>query len=209
MGSTRSHFSLHTLEVTNQCVVMCDLRQFTESASPAWQLLRGQQDDVGRAVAATLLEQDVHRIDDFGGVAETFLCDGGVYRDSPPRLKDARAAVFSFTPKRRLVAEGLEMARVTRAAGYRRLVMTLQKHGKFGKVWVLGSVLRHLPGRLLYYEDTASIIDELKACAGSEKVTAAHVLAPGYETYRAVYADRVVTQRQYRQEILLLPAAIR
>ena len=74
--------------------------------------------------------------------------------------------------------------------------MTVQKHDKFGKVWVLCGVLRHVAGSVLTYsEDTDSIVDELKKSAESNKVTAVHVQAPGYEDCIAYLADRVITQR--------------
>jgi hypothetical protein len=95
------------------------------------------------------------------------------------------------------------MARVAHAAGYKLLVMTVQKHSKFGKVWVLCAALRHLINRrLTYYEDTDSVIDELKASKEADKVTAIHVQSPGYEECRSQLADRVITQAEYRQEVL-------
>jgi hypothetical protein len=193
---------LSSLEVTNQCVVVCNLGDWNGPEAPAWQLIKGPQDDVGRGLAAILDARGVRRIDDFGGVCKTFLCDGEEYRRVPPRII-GNAAVFSFTPKNRLVAEGLEMARVSRAAGYRLLMLTVQKQDKYGKVWVLRGILRHLAGAALtYYEDTASVVDELKESAESARVSVVHVRAHGYEDCASRLADRVVSQSQYQQEVL-------
>jgi hypothetical protein len=193
---------LHSLRVSNQCVVVCDLKKWTGPDSSAWQVVEGSQDEVGRSVAAILDDYLVRRLDDFGGVCKTFLCDGAQYRAVPPRII-GKAAVFSFTPKNRLAAEGVEMARASSAAGYQVLIMTVQKHDKFGKIWVLLGVLRHLTGGMLtYYEDTGSIVDEIKKSMESAKITVVHVQAPGYEDCRARLADRVITQQQYQQEVL-------
>lgn len=193
---------LDHLEVTNQCVVLCDLRNWTGPDAPSWQVLKGSQDEVGRALATTLDATAATRIDDFGGVSKTFLCDGEAYRAEPPRILGT-AAMFSFTPKNRLRAEGLEMARVAKAAGYALLILTLQKHDKFGKVWVLCGMLRHLTrNELVFYEDTNTVVDELKESAEGGRVQVVHVQAPGYEDLVATRADRVVTQAQYQQEVL-------
>ena len=199
MSSTQS---IRDLQVTNQCVVVCDLQRWAGLASTAWEAITGSQDDVGRRLAAILDSRNVLRVDDFGGVCQTFLCAEKQYLEAPPRTKSG-AAVFSFTPKNRIMAEGSEMARVAHAAGYKLLVITVQKHSKFGKVWVLCAALRHLSDRILtYYEDTDSVVDELKASPEGNKVTAIHVQAPGYEECRSQLADRVVTQEQYRQEVV-------
>jgi hypothetical protein len=198
MSSSQSITALH---VTNQCVVVCDLERWTDAYSPAWEVIAGSQDDIGRSLAAILDSRGIRRIDDFGGVCQTFLCAEEEYVEVPPRTKSG-AAVFSFTPKNRLLAEGGEMARVARAAGYKLLIMTVQKHSKFGKVWVLCAALRHLTDRLTYYEDTDSVVDELKASEEGNKVTAIHVQVPGYEECKSQLADRVVTQAEYRREVL-------
>jgi hypothetical protein len=197
-----AYVPLSSLEVTNQCVVVCDLAAWKRAESEAWQAIKGTQDDVGRQLAATLEERAIRRLDDFGGVCQTFLCDGEVYRQTPPRIRGS-AAVFSFTPKQRLAAEGLEMAEVSHAAGYRLLVLTLQKQDRFGKAWVLCGILRHLAGDpLTYYEDTGSVVDELKVSPESARVHAVHVQAPGYDDRIARLADRVVSQSQYQHEVL-------
>ena len=193
---------LHSLRVSNQCVVVCDLKKWTGPNSSAWQVITGSQDEVGRCLAAILDDCHVRRIDDFGGVCKTFLCYGAQYREVPPRII-GKAAVFSFTPRNRLASEGVEMARVSSAAGYQVLLITVQKHDKFGKVWVLLGILRHLTGgKLTYYEDTGSIVDEIKKSAECDRITVVHVQAPGYEDCAARLADRVVTQQQYQQEVL-------
>lgn len=194
--------SLSSLSVTNQCVVVCNLQKWTDAESSAWQILRGTQDEVGNSLAMILDGFGISRIDDFGGVCKTFLCDGDEYVETPPRTK-SKAAVFSFTPKKRIVAEGAEMARVSSAAGYNILVLTVQKHEKFGKVWVLCGMLRHLANsHLTYYEDTDSVVDELKSSPESSKMTVVHVQAPGYEHCVSRYADRVISQSQYQNEVL-------
>jgi hypothetical protein len=65
-----SYLPLSAVEVTNQCVVVCDLRKWTGPESPAWQVLRGYQDEVGQNLAALLDISGVRRFDDFGGVCE-------------------------------------------------------------------------------------------------------------------------------------------
>jgi hypothetical protein len=195
--------SLATLPVTNQCVVVCDLALLENSHSEAWFLLGGTQDAVGMGLAEAIRRHSVRRLDDFGGVSKTLLCDGEIYLASPPATKPG-AAVFSFTPKKRLVAEAAEMARVSRLAGYSLLILTLQKHDKYGKVWALIALLRHLSGDpILYYEDTNSVVDELKSLPEGTRVVAVHVQAPGFEAAVSKLADRVVSQSQYRQEVLV------
>jgi hypothetical protein len=194
--------SLSSLSVTNQCVLVCDLQKWTDSESLVWQVLRGTQDEVGRSLAAILDDIGVIRIDDFGGVCKTFLCAGDEYVETPPRTK-GKAAVFSFTPKNRIMAEGSEMARVSSTSGFDLLILTVQKHEKFGKVWVLCGALRHLSSsNLTYYEDTDSVVDELKSSPESSKVNVVHVQAPGYEHYISRLADRVISQSQYQKEVL-------
>ena len=164
--------------------------------------MRGSQDEVGAALGAMLIRCGTTRLDDFGGVCETFLCEDGAYVSSPRRTK-LGASILSFTPKNKLAAEAQEMARVARSAGYGVLVLTLQKHDKFGKVWILSGVLRHVKSEgLVYYEDTGSIVDELKASPEGSHVHAVHVLAPGYEDCPSRLADRVVSQSEYQREVL-------
>lgn len=135
--------------------------------SAAWRVIKGTQDDVGRSLATILDDGGVRRIDDFGEVCKTFLREGDEYRQAPPPII-GKTAVFSFTPKKRIAAEGFDLVRVSSAAGYRFLVLTVQKHGKFGKVWLLRGILRHLKAETLtYYEDTDSVVDELKGSVES------------------------------------------
>jgi hypothetical protein len=95
------------------------------------------------------------------------------------------------------------MARVSRAAGYDLLILTVQKHDKFGKVWVLSGLLRHLKReKLVYYEDTSTVVDEIKSSPEAQRVVAIHVQAPGFEEHVAKHADRIVTQAEYRGEVL-------
>lgn len=100
--------------------------------------------------------------------------------------------------------EGVEMARVAHLSGYRYLIITTQKHGKFGKVWVLSAILEKMHnGILTYYEDTNTVIDELKKSAVGHKIVAVHVQSPGFATFVSAHADRVITQEDYQKEILL------
>jgi hypothetical protein len=195
--------SFAQLSITNQCALICDLSLWSGPDSQAWVVLSGSQDDVGRQIASTLAEAAVSRLDDFGGVAETLLCQDHAYLAQPPRVK-AGCAIFSFTPKKRLAAEGLEMARVSAAAGYAVMILTVQKHDKFGKVWVLCGALRHLEGApLTYFEDTNAILDELKGFPEGARVVAVHVKTPGFEDHKSLLADRVATQVEYKLEALL------
>jgi hypothetical protein len=52
-----SYLPLSAVEVTNQCVVVCDLRKWTGPESPAWQVLRGYQDDRLVGLAPTDLKK--------------------------------------------------------------------------------------------------------------------------------------------------------
>jgi len=193
---------LSALQITNQCVLVCELDLWHAEESPAWRLLTGAQDEIGHRLATYFDRCAVRRLDDFGGVCETFLCNNDVYVDYPPRIKPG-AAVFSFTPKKRVVAEASQMARVSARAGYSLLILTVQKHDKFGKVWVLRAALRHLKtDSLTYYEDTNSIIDELKASPEGKRVVAVHVQVPGYEAHASQLADRLISQSAYLEDAL-------
>jgi hypothetical protein len=90
---------LISIEISNQSVVVCDLRTWTgaDTDVSGWNVLKGTQDEIGRVVAELFDEAGTTRIDDFGGVCETFLCDGESYLDNPPRTKEGNA-VFSFKP---------------------------------------------------------------------------------------------------------------
>ncbi len=183
-------------------MLVCELDLWHAEQSPAWRLLTGAQDEIGQCLAKYFERYAVRRLDDFGGVCETFLCNNDVYVDSPPRIRPG-AAVFSFTPKKRVLAEAIQMARVCSRAGYSLLILTVQKHDKFGKVWVLRAALRHLAtDGLTYYEDTNLIIDELKASPEGKRVVAFHVQVPGYEAHTSQLADRVISQSAYRESSL-------
>lgn len=193
---------LTSLQLTNQRVVVCDLALYTGGESAAWIMLRGSQDDIGASLAALLEQRKTTRLDDFGGVCRTFLCDGDTYLASPPKTK-AGGSVFSFAPKNRLAIEGQGMARVARAAGYDLLIVTVQKHDKFGKAWVLAGILRHFKGDgLIYYEDTNTVVDEIKSSPRGHRIHVVHVQAPGFEESVSKLADRVITQHEYRREVL-------
>ena len=139
-----------------------------------------------------------------GGVCETILRRGDKYLEQPPLTKPG-GAVFSFTPKKRLLAEGSEMARVAALAGYSLLMLTVQKHHRYGKVWVLLAALRHLSnGALTYFEDTNTVVDALKRSPEAARVFAVHVRVPGFEDHASQLADRVVSQSEYRREVLAL-----
>jgi hypothetical protein len=194
---------LSDIAVTNQSTLLCDLRTWEDGDSEAWIVLTGAEDEVGAQLARILEEAAIQRLDDFGGVCETFLCRGEEYLASPRRTASG-AAVFSFTPKKRVLAEASDMARSARAAGYSLMILTLQKEGKFGKVWVLRSALRHFSGaRITYYEDTNTIIDDLKSSPEGPRVLAVHVLAPQFAHMTSRCADRVASQLEYQNEVLL------
>ncbi len=194
--------TLEEAEITNQCVLVCNLKDYHGADSVCWVVYKGTQDEIGAAIAAILKEAHVSRIDDFGGVCETFLCEGERYRMRPPRTKP-NAAVFSFTPKKRLIAEGHEMARVARDSGYELLILTLQKHDKFGKVWVLRALLHYSGEQIFtYYEDTNTVIDEIKTSPEGSRIIAIHVEAAGFEDRKSRYADRVISRREYQKEVL-------
>lgn len=197
------HVSFAQLQVTNQCVLICDLRLWSGPDSQAWLVLSGNQDDVGAQIARSIEAAGVSRLDDFGGVAETLLCQEDLYLADPPRVRPG-GAIYSFTPKKRLASEGTEMARVSAAAGYALMILTVQKHDKFGKVWVLCGTLRYLQGApLTYFEDTNTVLDELKSFPEGSKVVAVHVKAPGFEDHKSLLADCEATQSEYRREALL------
>lgn len=195
--------SLSELDITNQCVLVCDLGLWKDESSASWTLLSGSQEEVGKKLAGLFEHHEITRLDDFGGVCETFLCHEDRYLENPPKVK-AGGAVFSFTPKKRLLSEASEMARVSAHSGYSLMVLTLQKHDKFGKVWVLLGALRHLStGPLTYFEDTNTVVDELKGSSEADKLCGVHVLSPGFEGYTSRLADRVISQAEYRKEVLL------
>ncbi len=76
-----------TLPLTQQCVVICDLSQAPTATSPTWELLRGSQAEIGQQLAARLEALGLERLDDFGGVCQTFLCCGDAYLETPPRIR--------------------------------------------------------------------------------------------------------------------------
>jgi hypothetical protein len=190
------------LDITNTCVLVCELARLKTPDAAAWCVLRGTQEEIGSALAAAVAAAGIARLDDFGGVAKTFLCDGDAYRADPPRTREA-GAIYSFTPKNKAQAEAPAMAESARRAGYALLILTVRKDGKYGKVWTLSGMLRHFDSqRVTYYEDTGALIDELKALPEGAAVHAVHVLAPGFEEHRSILADRTVTQEAYRAEVL-------
>ncbi len=95
---------LNEVTITNQCTLLCDLRVWKHSDSQTWIALTGTQDEIGRQLAQALAEAFIQRLDDFGGVCESFLCRGDEYLSTPPRTAPG-TAVFSFTPKKRVLAE--------------------------------------------------------------------------------------------------------
>lgn len=195
--------SFKTLEISNACVLVCGLTNWTNDDSACWMSLKGTQAEIGSTLARLFDQFPISRIDDFGGVCKTFLCRGDEYLLDPPKTKPG-AAIFSFTPKKRVEAEGLEMARVAHVSGYHYLVLTLQKHGKFGKVWVLSAALDKMQSGIpTYYEDTSTVIDELKVSNVGTKVIAVHVQSPGFEEFVSTHANRVITQETYQKEVLL------
>lgn len=193
--------ALEAAEITHQCVLVCDLADYHGAGSLCWTVYKGTQDEVGAALAARLREAGVTRLEDFGGVAQSLLCEGDNYLEHPPRVRPG-GAILSFTPKKRLLAEAHAMARAAQGAGYRLMVITAQKYGKYGKSWTLCGMLRHAQGRpCTLYEDTADVVDEIKGAAEGGRVTVVHVEAPGFEAFRSQHADRVISQRAYRAEV--------
>ena len=95
------------------------------------------------------------------------------------------------------------MAQSAKAAGFELMILTLQKHDKFGKVWVLLGTLRDpaIEG-LTYYEDTHTVVDELKAAPEGSRICAVHVKTPEFAHENSQFADRVVSQSEYQQEVL-------
>jgi hypothetical protein len=180
--------------------LLCDVSQWQDPSSPVWCPLVGSQDEIGQRIAAMIHANNTDRLDDFGGVAAFALCDGRTYRTAPPRMRQG-GAIFSFTPKKQLLSEGEEMARAAASAGYGWMLIMLTKHGKFGKVWILESILRADPDlRLEYFEDSNGVIDEIKSLDVGERLKAIHVQVPGYEYCVAKHADRRVTQSEYVAE---------
>ncbi|HEY5995060.1 MAG TPA: hypothetical protein VIU46_10740, partial [Gallionellaceae bacterium] len=132
----------------------------------------------------------------------TILCEGEQYVTDPPLTKP-HGAVFSFTPRKRVMTEAYDMARAARSAGYDLLILTPQKHGKFGTAWTLCSALRHAGDLVFtYYEDTNTVIDEIKGSPEGSKITVIHVEASGFENFKSEHADRVISQQQYREEVV-------
>ena len=193
---------LDETQISNKCVILCDLSTYQDDRSACWRILKGTQEEIGREIASLLERSDIKRIDDFGGVSKSFLCDDEAYREEPPKTKP-NAAIFSFTPKNRAKKEAHEMARAASKSGYRWMILTVQKHHKFGKVWVLDAILQQWNKEpLTYYEDTNTVIDEIKASHAGEKVFAVHVIAPGFEAYLSEKADRIISQKEYQEEVL-------
>lgn len=202
MGELSQPQTLGSLVITNQCIVICDLSLWSGPDSRAWTVLRGTQDEIGGVVAGLVRDHGVDRLEDFGGVSQAFLCDRNGYLDKPPHIKGA-VGIFSFTPKNRLTAEGLDLARVAALAGYRLLILTAQKRKKYGKVWTLEGLLRHLDDdrTIDYYEDTNTVIDDLKASKQGHRVHAVHVQAAGFEEYVSNAADAVISQQGYLTKV--------
>ena len=96
------------------------------------------------------------------------------------------------------------MARVAAFAGYRLLILTAQKRKKYGKVWTLEGLLRHLDDdrTIDYDEDTNTIIDDLKASEQGHRIYAVHVQAAGFEEYVSNAADAVIRQQGYLTKVL-------
>ena len=198
----RTHATLESAGVSNQCVVVCELSDYHGKGSICWNAYKGTEDEIGVALAERLQQARISRIDDFCGVSETILCAGGQYAEDPPLVRP-HGAIFSFTPRKRVMEEAHDMARAARSAGYELLVVTPQKHGKFGKAWVLCAALRHTgDAAYTYYEDTNTVIDEIKALPEGARLAAIHVEAPGFEEFKSQLADRVISQKRYLEEVL-------
>ncbi|HKB58528.1 MAG TPA: hypothetical protein VKC56_00640 [Gallionellaceae bacterium] len=198
----RTHATLEDAGVSNQCVLVCELKDYHGKGSICWNVYKGAEDEIGTAVAERLRQAHISRIEDFFGVSQTILCEGGQYAEDPLLVRP-HGAVFSFTPRKRVMEEAHDMARAARSAGYELLVVTPQKHGKFGKAWVLRAVLRHAgEAAYTYYEDTNTVIDEIKSLPEGARLTAIHVEAPGFEEFKSQLSDRVISQKRYLEEVL-------
>jgi hypothetical protein len=89
-------YQLREEDISNQCVLLCDLSKYEGPESEAWEIVKGTQDKVGEIIAKAVKEKKVTRIDDFGGVCKTFLCDGESYRERPPKTKPGRQYFHSL-----------------------------------------------------------------------------------------------------------------
>ena len=186
--------------VSNQCVVLCNLGIFKKDKDNCWYIAKGSQEEIGKLIANEVKQLNITRIDDFGGVCKTFLCEGENYKLNPPKTKD-NAMIFSFTPKNKCILEGVEMAKVASDSGFNYMILTVQKNDKFGKVWVLSETLKNITDyEITYYEDTSTIVDELRGKIQSHKLC--HIIAPGFEDYKSKRADQVLTQMEYQKEVL-------
>ena len=145
--------------ITNQCVVLCDLSMFKKDNDSCWYIAKGSQEEIGKLIANEVKDRNITRIDDFGGVCKTFLCEGEDYKSNPPKTTE-NAMIFSFTPKNKCIIEGVEMAMVASMSGFNYMILTVQKNDKFGKVWVLSEVLKNITEyEITYYEDTSTVVD--------------------------------------------------
>lgn len=70
-------------------------------------------------------------------------------------------------------------------------------------MWVLRAALRYAGEQpFTYYEDTNTVIDELKTLPEGRRIIAIHVEAPGFEEHKSQDADKVISQREYQKEVL-------
>lgn len=70
-------------------------------------------------------------------------------------------------------------------------------------MWTLEGLLRHLDDRTIdYYEDTNTVIDDLKASEQGHRINAVHVQAAGFEEYVSNAADAVISQQGYLTKVL-------
>lgn len=101
---------------------------------------------------------------DWGGVAEHFLNEPGdrdKVRENPPLVKPSNAFIFSFTPSNKKFLLIPEMAVTANKAGFRGTIILTAKEGNRGKARVLNALAKHFPQGSVYYEDTASVLDDL------------------------------------------------
>jgi len=93
-GSTTTKRRLSDTGVSNQSTLVCDLCAWKDPDSQSWVALTGAEEAVGTRLARMLEEASIRRLDDFGGVCETFLCREQEYLAAP-----RRTAVHVLTPE--------------------------------------------------------------------------------------------------------------
>jgi hypothetical protein len=126
-------------------------------------------DSIAATLSSLLSKSETKSISfvDFGGVAEHFL--GGrdtEYLKDPPKIKATASNpsfIYSFVPTNKKFKHIHDMADSAEASGFAGTVILTKKHGSTGKATILAAVSKATTASLIYYEDTAAVLDELKA----------------------------------------------